>query len=200
MPKRLRRAGTLALISVLYTMTACNGASRASEESSSTSIVARVGDQSITLQEVDERAISSNMSAYQKLHEVRSAAVEALIADKLLSQEARRRGISKEELVEEEITEKIAAVTDADVRTFYDQNRGRLGGQSFEQIGEQIRRYLENEAKQQAHQSFVGTLKENAEIDITLEPPRAPVSVASNEPAKGPSDAPVTLVEYSDFQ
>ena len=33
-----------------------------------------------------------------------------------------------------------------------------------------------------------------------LEPPRVEVAIASTDPAVGPDAAPVTIVEYSDYQ
>ncbi len=44
----------------------------------------------------------------------------------------------------------------------------------------------------------MGKLKVDAEIAYFLEPPRA--DVAATGPSKGPDDAPVTIVEFSDFE
>jgi protein-disulfide isomerase len=33
-----------------------------------------------------------------------------------------------------------------------------------------------------------------------LEPPRVEVTLAANDPSRGPAAAPVTIVEYSDYQ
>jgi acetyl-CoA synthetase len=39
-----------------------------------------------------------------------------------------------------------------------------------------------------------------AKVQITLDAPRVEVKVAANDPAKGPADAKVTVVEFSEFQ
>ena len=43
------------------------------------------------------------------------------------------------------------------------------------------------------------TLKAKTPVRVTLEPPRATVAPGSS-PAKGPADAPIELIEFSDFQ
>jgi hypothetical protein len=51
-----------------------------------------------------------------------------------------------------------------------------------------------------ARQTYLTSLREKAEVAITLDPPRVPITVAEGERVKGSAEAPVTIVEYSDFQ
>ncbi|HEY7699530.1 MAG TPA: SurA N-terminal domain-containing protein, partial [Vicinamibacteria bacterium] len=105
-------------------------------------VVAHVGDQQITLDEVDARAQKANMKAFQELYEARKEALEELVADALLEQEARARGMSQEDLEAKEIHGKVAAVDEQEVRAFYDQNRARLGDRTLEELAPQIRAFL----------------------------------------------------------
>ena len=43
-------------------------------------------------------------------------------------------------------------------------------------------------------------MKSKNNVTTTLDPPRVPVTVAANDPVKGPAGAPVQIVEFSDFQ
>ena len=43
-------------------------------------------------------------------------------------------------------------------------------------------------------------LRKLASVQISLDPPRRKLVVAANEPSMGPTNAPVTIIEYSDFQ
>lgn len=194
-------AGLLLLAAACGQAPASENETRARGSQSSTEdVVASVGEREIRLSDVDEKALQSNMNAYQELYNVRRQALEELIADILLEQEASRRDVSAEDLVAEEITSKIEPVDSDDVEAFFEQNRARLGGRTLEQIGPQIRQYLESQRESAARQSFLSELKEKSDVAIHLDPPRVPVQVASHEPVKGPADAPVTIVEYSDFQ
>jgi hypothetical protein len=164
-------------------------------------VIARVGEREITLADVDERAIKSNMSVFQQLYDLRREAVEQIVAEILLEQEAAKRGITREELEAQEIAAKIPAVTEKDIRDFYDQNRSRIPpDQTFEQLSGQIREYLSARNAQGARESFLSTLRAGAKVDVSLDPPRVPIRVADGERVKGPATAPVTIVEYSDFQ
>jgi hypothetical protein len=164
-------------------------------------VVATVGDRKITLADVDERAIKNNMTVFQQLYDLRREAVEQIVAEILLEQEAAKRGITKEELESQEIAAKTPAVTEKDIRDFYDQNRARIpADQTFEQLAGQIREYLALRNAHGARESFLSTLRAAANVDIALEAPRVPIQVADGERVKGPATAPVTIIEYSDFQ
>lgn len=172
-----------------------------SGDTSDSSVVARVGDREITLIEVDERALKSNMAVFQQLYDARRQAIEELLSEALLDGEAARLGITREELESREIRDKIPEVTARDVEDFFNQNRARIpAGQTLEQLSGQIRQYLAARNELTAREGYLSGLREKAEVDVALEPPRVPIEVAAGERVKGSETAPVTIVEYSDFQ
>jgi len=172
----------------------------AAEKKSDADVVARVGDKSFSLDEVDRKAMAAGVGPYQALYEARSRALDEMIAEYLLDKEATSRGISRDELIQQEITQKVQPVQDADVEAFFNQNQARMGGRTLEQIQDQIRAYLQNENAGAAMESYLGQLKQKANVRVTLDPPRVEVEVAANNAAKGPAGAAVTIVEFSDFQ
>jgi protein-disulfide isomerase len=88
-------------------------------------------------------------------------------------------------------------VTDADVDAFYEQNKAQIP-RPKEQVAAQIKSYLEQQNQQKARGDYFKTLEAKYKVDYKLEPIR--VDVAATGPAKGPANAPVTIVEFSDFQ
>ncbi len=163
-------------------------------------VIARVGDRSFSLQEVDEAALALNAKAYQQLYNARRAALTKMVDEHLLSLEADARGVSTEDLLDEEITKRSKAVTDADVEAYFDANKAQMRGKTMELIGPKIRIFLENQEKAGARRQFLADLKKKHEVEIHLEPPRMEVTIAANDPTHGPADARVTIVEFSDFQ
>jgi hypothetical protein len=160
-----------------------------------------VGEREITLEEVDARALKANMAVFQQLHDARLQAVEELLAEALLEEEAKERGITAEELEAQEIRSKVREVTTQDVESFFNQNRARIPpGQTLEQLSGQIREYLAARNELSAREGYLSELRAKANVDVSLEPPRVPVTVAEGERVKGPAGAPVVNVEYSDFQ
>jgi len=130
-------------------------------------------------------------------HQVLERGLDALLEDRLLEAEAARREISTEELVKAEILDKTPTVTEADVDTWYAENQARVR-QPKEQVADQIRAYLSREREQTAREALLRSVRGRFEVVRHLEPLRIELERAE-APSKGP-DAPVTLVEFSDFQ
>ena len=167
-------------------------------------IVATVGSMSITLGQVDEKALEQPTSNFggklaQALYDARRAAVEELIASALLDQEARSRGVDRSALVEKEITSKVSPVTEADVTAWYQSNQSRVPGASLDQVRQPIRAYLTQERMESAREQFLDVLKQKIRVRVMLDPPRQRVT-ATNSPARGPATAPIEIIEFSDFQ
>jgi hypothetical protein len=163
-------------------------------------VVATIGDEKITLEEVDAQAMSRNIKPYQDLYDARRQVIDQMVAEKLFEKEAAARGVTVDELVDAEITKKVPAVTEAQVQVFYQQNQSRMGGRTLEQMSPQIRNYLGSQSAREARDSFLKQLKEKAGVTVALTAPRVEVVVAENDPYLGPAEAKVTIVEYSDFQ
>ena len=161
---------------------------------------ATVGKKTISMAEVDERAKSISMKPYQALFDARKAALDQLVEEALLDTEAKKRGIKKAKLIQDEITAKIAPITDADAKVWYDKNPNRVRGREYEQVKPTILRFLATDGETQARKSFIDGLKKGANVKLSLEPPRVTVKVAANDPRKGPKGAAVQIVEFSDFQ
>ncbi len=171
-----------------------------SSDSVDTQIVGQVGSSPITLEEVDEVAIAAGIRPFQALYEIRKTALDSVIADRLFEQAAASRGTTKEELFETEVIRKAQPVTESDVSTFYQQNRSRMGSRPLAEIEGQIRQILEGQKTFEARERFIEQLKKEIAVISSLQPPRAPVKVAANDPSWGPADAKVTIIEFSDFQ
>ena len=168
-------------------------------------VVARVGDHDITLGELDQAWEESDKGAYvrlqQQLYDTRRRALEIVIGDYLLEIEAKARGITRDELLGQELPSRLTPVTDAEVESVYSQARDRVPGATPEEKREWLRGMLEQQRPTQALRAFIGELRMASDaVQILLEPPRQSVQTAANDPVRGAADAPVVLVEFSDFQ
>jgi len=189
----------------LFSTAGCSNASSDGKEAKGGGgggpVVLKVGDRTFTLEELDEKGMTFNLKPYQDLYEHRRQVVEQLINDMLLDQEAAKRSISRDELLRVEVTDKAAEIPDADVTAFYEQNKVSMGGRPLDDdLRVQIRQFLGQQRRAFAHQTFVKQLREGVNVEVLLDAPRVNIVVADGEPAKGPANAPVTIVEYSDFQ
>jgi protein-disulfide isomerase len=163
----------------------------------------RIGDEVITVGELDgwiknqlfDQETDGGKGA--KLYEVRAGAADNLVAQRLIDAEAKRRGIDPDALLEAEARSRIS-VSDADVQRFYDDNKKSFGERSFDDMKAQIRDHLERRAAPEAARNYVNELRSAAKVEMLLE--RQRTQVAATGPARGPADAPITMIEFSDYQ
>ena len=134
----------------------------------------------------------------QQAYQVRMGALEEAINEKLIAAEAEKRGVTAEELVETEIAAKIEDPTDLEIEAFYEQQKARIQA-PLEQVRPQVAMVLRQIRERGAREEFVSGLRESYDVQIHLDPPRLPVDL-SEAPILGPEDAPITIVEFSDFQ
>lgn len=100
--------------------------------------------------------------------------------------------------------EQKARVADAEVKAFLEQNKSNPSLQRIpeDQREEQIRRYLENQARSGVVRQIANDGRRLGKVVAAIQPPAEPrvdVDDGSNF-FMGPKNAPVTIVEFADFQ
>ena len=168
--------------------------------------VARIGGKSITAGELDEAAKKDLAQLEQQYHEqryqIRKNALEQMLRQRARDEKAKSKGLSRDELLNQEIVAKVAEPSDEEVRTLYE--RAKAGGQQLpplEQVKPDIIRFIKNQKSQAAFAEYYEGLKKEMGIEVLLPPYEAPkIAVAAVGPTRGPSNAPVTIVEFSDYE
>jgi protein-disulfide isomerase len=168
--------------------------------------VARIGTQVITAGELDKAAKPklSRLEAEhaEQVHGAKSEALEAMIDKRLLDDKAKAEGITGDKLLEREVTSKVAVMSDAELHTNYDQMKAQ--GQQlppFDEVKVRLAEFLKDRKTAELRKAYVGKLRSEAKVQVLLPPLLPPkVEVAAEGPAKGEDKAPITIVEFSDFQ
>jgi protein-disulfide isomerase len=162
--------------------------------------LAELDGEAITAEEV-EKAIAAQLSKLEEqIYNLKRQKVEALITERLLAREAAKRGVTVQALLDAEVTTKVALVTEQEIETSYQANKTRLKGDEAT-VREQIRAQLQKQKLEAGREAFMQSLRSQAKVVVHLKAPavfRAEVSV-DGAPFKGPTTAPVTIVEFSDF-
>lgn len=164
-----------------------------------TDVLAKIGDHTITETDIADDIAGQMVRINNQVYSVKKQAVDSVIADYLIDQEAKKRGVTREQLLKQEVTDKTPAVTDAEIQQIYDANKARLGGKKLEEVKPQIQQQLQANKQQQQQQTFVQELKKAASVKMFLKPPILAVAT-DGAPVRGPAKAPITIVEFSDFQ
>ncbi len=164
-----------------------------------TGVVAIVDGKPITMDDVEALAGARLAQIRSQEYQIKKQALDELVARRLAEKEAAARGISTDELMRTEIESKVPAITEAEQRAFYEQNKSRLGTTPEADALKQIEAYLRQQKVRDRQMAFINDLKGKTPVRVMLEPPRVAVAIG-DDPVKGPATAPVTIVEFSDFQ
>ena len=197
----------LTLSALIAALTACSpSAAQQARRIAPTETVATVDGAAITLAEVDDKALEQPVSNFgsaklsQALYEARRAALDDIVANRLMDAAAKAVGIERSALIEKEITAKVPPVSDAEITAWYQANQGRLQGAPLEQVKQPIRQFLTQERMQGIRAQYLDGLKAKTVVRVMLDPPRQKVAMVSTSPSRGPANAPVEVVDFSDFQ
>jgi protein-disulfide isomerase len=131
-------------------------------------------------------------------YEAKSQALENLLNQKLLEAAAAKRGIAPSALLQQEADAKVTPTTDAEVEAVYTAQKDRINRPLAEVKG-QIQQMLRQGKVEQAREAYLRTLRAAADVTIRLRAPKIEVSYDSSR-VRGDPKAPITIVEFSDFQ
>jgi protein-disulfide isomerase len=161
--------------------------------------MAIVGGTEISRSTLEERTRGAMVQLRQQEYDLRRQALDALVAEELLKKEAAGRGVNVEALLKAEVQDKAQPVTAEQVDAQYQAVKARLGQRSEEEGKKVVEQRLMEQRRNERRAAFLRELRAKSGVRILLEPPRVSVEVA-DAPTRGPAAAPVTIVEFSDFE
>jgi len=166
-----------------------------SEKIRAADLIARNKDKFSAEQQEYQRAVRRLQIAQDRAyHDLLQQQLDAVLDQRALGLEAAARGVSSSDVLAEL---KVPPATDADARALYESRKAMIK-ESYEQIAPQIINYLQKQHTEQATRQFYDDLRARHGVVATLPPYRAPVVAAG--PARGEPNAPITIVEFGDFQ
>jgi len=163
-------------------------------------VVAEVDGKPITREELERKASESLAALRQQEYDILRQTLDQMIADRLLEKEGTARHLSKEALLKAEVEDKVQDPDPARINEVYEQNKQRFRGQTLDQMVPDIVRAVKQQDMGARRMAFTEELRKKASVRVSLEPPRAQVAVPPGAPTIGPEGAPVTMVEFSDYQ
>ena len=158
-------------------------------------VVARIGDREITLSEMDD-------GIKLKLYETRSAYREEWLEQQVLEAAAQEAGIDARAFIQQEVYKKISVNQEEIDRRYVDIKPRLPRNVTKKMVTPNIRDEIAGRKRKEALDAFATTLNQRYGTFYT-----APISerftFTPNDrsgPEKGPEDALVTIVEYSDLE
>lgn len=164
-------------------------------------VVATIGGQPLKATILNERLMPVVYNMKLEAYNLTRQQAEQMVNNLLLLEEASRRQVGPEQIVRTEVSDKVHPPTPAEVEKFYNENKARING-DLNTLRNQIANYLQERERQRLEEELSVRLRKSAEIRWLISEPPPPVQNISvdDDPVKGAPNAPVTIVEFTDFQ
>jgi protein-disulfide isomerase len=151
----------------------------------------------VTTKDLEEKRAAAMFQARTNYYETERKAIEDLVDQSILDQQAKKEGPTVEELLERHVNAVIAKdPSDEALRVYYE---GVDTTEPFESVRGKIVDALRQRRIAKAKTAYMSTLRTQNPMTILLEPPRAPISM-KDVAVRGAEGAKVTLLEFADFQ
>jgi protein-disulfide isomerase len=160
--------------------------------------IATIEGQPIYEQDLMSVAGPRLLDLHKQEYNVKREALDSLIRRKVVEAEAKKKGLTVDELLKQEVDSKIPEPSEAEAKGYYLAARSS-STLPFEELKPQLKQLMRNAEIEQARQSYADSLRAKVDVSILLQPPSVHV-IYDPARVKGNPDAPVTVVEFSDFQ
>ena len=192
-PSRLPHALTLCCVFVAAAAYAQN-----SQATKVKQPLATVGGNSIYEDDLDSAVQGQLLPLRTQEYEIKRKALDSLIEQKLLEDAAKKKGLTTEQLLAQEVDAKVAGPSDAELDGYYFGLRDRIN-RPLSEVKPQLVTAWRQGKSQQARQDYIKSLRAQSNVAVYMSAPKVDVGY---DPARvrGNPKAPVMIVEFSDYQ
>jgi protein-disulfide isomerase len=195
-----------ARLSVLVALLLTVGALAAGQTPGVDPVVATIGGIPVRMSDLDARSREVDAGSYARVqmeqYDLRRRTLDSIIAAYLLESEAKRRGLSVDKLLEQELPKRTTPPSGPDILEAYTRSGLAAQGVSIDQAKEAIIQSLSaNRDRSEPFRRYVEELKAaSSNVVVNFDPPRQAVRVLASDRVTGKPDARVEVVEFGDFQ
>jgi protein-disulfide isomerase len=186
--------------------TANNAAEVAAESSTDGTVVATWDEGSLSRAELQESVateLAQMESEYlMNRYQMESQAAGQLALERVLQEAADARGLTIEGMLMEDVEGTIEPATEAEIEAFYPRVAQRLGGAPLTEVHDIVANVVMEQKRAAAAQQYVTAMGAAHNIETSIPFPNLPRMDVSTDgdPSVGPSDAPITIIEFGEFQ
>jgi len=191
-------------VALISTLSLAGGAALADDQAPS-EVVAEVGGHKITRADLEAHSSSDNMARARSqvvqakiaLYDAEHAALDKEIDKAVLTQAAAKDHITGDQLLRREVEGKVKDPSEETLRIYY---LGIPGAKDpYEAMRSKILHSIRALEEKQMADDYIKGLRAKQNIKVNLLPPRQEVAIGDT-PAAGPADAPITVIEFADYQ
>ena len=159
-------------------------------------VVAEVSGQGLTVNDLEQKEGGKLLQARYQFYLNQRKALDDLIDTQLLANEAHKKHITVDQLLDQEVYKQVKDPTEEQLQVYYE---GLDTKQPYDEIRTQVLEHIRELRRTKARASYVETLRKQADISVLLMPPVADVDVAHSY-VRGQPDAQIMLIEFADYE
>jgi len=159
--------------------------------------VLQINGKTIRMSELEGKYPEALFQARTMFYETQRKTIDDFIGRYLLEEQARKENLTTDELLKKHTSDAVGKdPSDEALRVYYE---GIDTTESFDNIKSKIVDAIRDRRVAKAKTAYLQSLRNSASIVLRLAPPRAPQSKVKT-PTRGPANAPITLLEYADYE
>jgi protein-disulfide isomerase len=160
-------------------------------------VVLDISGKRLTRSDLERKNAARLFQARNSFYETERKAVEEFIDEYLLEQEAQKQNLTVTQLLEKTTNSSLQKdPSEEALRVYFE---GIDTAEPFEAVRDKITEHLRQRRAAKAKSALIQSLRSKENITIRLAPPRAGISL-KDTPVRGLPDAPVTIIEYADYE
>ena len=172
-------------------------ASSATADTPDDTILAEVDGVKLTQADLDRGHPTILFQARNALYAAYRKATDQLVDDYVLERQAKKEGLTVDQLLEKHVNAKLPKDPSEEVlRVYYE---GVDTQEPYETVRGQIIQALRERRLAKAKAAYITSLRSDARVIMRVGPPRAEISL-KDVPLRGRPDAPITIVEFADYE
>jgi protein-disulfide isomerase len=192
MKKLICAAGLVSFVSVAFAQNGLEGLPTAND------VVLEVLGKKMTLGDFEKERPTGLFQARNSFYQAQRKALDEFVDEYVLAQQAKKENLSVEKLLDLHVNKAIAADPGDEALRVYYEGLDNIG-KPFEEVKDQIKDVIRQRRMAKTKADYIKSLRTAANVNIRLAPPRA-IPVLRETPVRGPKDAPVVIVEFSDYE
>lgn len=159
-------------------------------------VIAEIGSNKITAADLEQEMGGKLLQARYQYYVNQRSALDTLIDDQLIAAEAKKQGLSVEQLTQQVVYKNVQDPTEDQLKVYYE---GLDTQQPYEAVRSQVLEHIRTLRQAKARAAYVAELRKSVDVAVLLMPPRADVDISGSY-VDGPPDAQVMLVEFADYE
>ncbi|MGA9553611.1 MAG: thioredoxin domain-containing protein, partial [Candidatus Sulfotelmatobacter sp.] len=159
-------------------------------------VVAEIAGKKVTADELEYKEAGKLLQAKYKYYLAERDALDQFIDDQLLEMQAKKEGVTLDELFKRHVAINIPEPTEDQLRFYYE---GVQTDESYESARSHIIDTVHQLRLKKARDAYIADLRGQYGVVVELSQPSAHVEVGS-APRLGPETAPVQIIEFADYE